>query len=656
MDESAHSPANTNHKVLGKGFDEHESGILQHMKPMPGQLAQFLGNNITYIVPPFQRPYQWGELQWYEIVLNTIDLMQKPKNLNNLDRSHWMGIQLVAAPETPINLGMQTWELIDGQQRLITLISWLHALRDHARDMPSGEKAANPLEHMAKVNVQKSDQVWFEACLKGLWRSHYDSEVGAHGPLKSYVYFRFLLWAGHSLLDQDEPPKYLAMKRNKANATLSIEEYWGKRLEADQILALPISGPEALQMIQITLRQFSWLQLQREPLDAAPAELFRALNGDGLKLRPFDFVRNMLFVRLPAEKAQQIYADKWELAEKSIFEATWTGKRFDAPSIFLYDFLIANGASAHQGPINRARGNEHFAVHIAKLTQAELADYLETQFVPAMHSWLQVVTARPSASDSLRNLLHETRTLSAGPLDPALLYIVELIRVGKISVDEAARRIKVLQAIVVRMILSGQPLNNLRSKIMNVMPILQDTDSLQSWSAAIDAIGWASDIEVLAQIETVQLYGAKATPRQLLVLFRGAEQELAGMGANLIIGGKEPSQFSIEHLLPSSIQDHWRDHLQKQGFDYEAAYALKDTLGNLTPLTNEHNKKMQTKLLTQKADCMIDATILGYQEPPLRLHDSWAKKGKEGSLVWNEAKIRNRSTEIAKLLLKHWSR
>jgi hypothetical protein len=129
------------------------------------------------------------------------------------------------------------------------------------------------------------------------------------------------------------------------------------------------------------------------------------------------------------------------------------------------------------------------------------------------------------------------------------------------------------------------------------------------------------------------------------------------MGANLIVGGKEPSQFSIEHLLPNSLQDHWRDHLQSQGFDYDAAYALKDTLGNLTPLTNEHNKKMQTKLLTQKADCMIDATSLGYLEPPLRLHDSWAKKKiGESDLVWNEHKIRARSVEIAKLLLKHWSR
>jgi len=624
------------------------------MQPVSGQLAQFLGGNIKYVVPPFQRPYQWEELQWYEIVQNTLDVFQKPKNENGVDRSHWLGIQLVATPDTGIELGRQTWELIDGQQRLITLITWLYALRDHARDYGGKPLASDPIENMATVEVQASDQHWFAACVKGLWKKHYDSETGAHGPLRAYVYFRFLLWGGRALLDLEEPPKLPKLKRTKGSALLGVEEFWSKRLEADQTPHEPISPDEAMNMIQVTLKQFSWLQLQREQLDAPAAELFRALNGDGLKLRPFDFVRNMLFVKLPAERAQQIYADKWELAEQSIFEATWTGKRFDAPSIFLYDFLISKGASAKQGSINRAKGNEHFAVFVSHFKPEELARFIEVEFVPAMKSWLQVVSSKAGPFGALENLLHETRTLSAGPLDPALLYLLELHRTGALSLPQVESRIRGLQSVVVRMILSDQPLNNLRSKVMNVMPKLQEDSSERAWHDALTSIGWISDEEVLRKIEELELYGIKANPRQLLVLFRGAEQELAGKGANPLIGGKESAQYSIEHLLPSSVQDAWRSQLDGSSLDYEAAYKLRNTLGNLTPLTNEHNKRVGTKLLTEKAACLNDASILGYQEPPLRLHESWTRGG-HATNVWGAEAIKARTNLIAQLMLNHWS-
>ena len=625
------------------------------MEAQKGNLAKFLNGNIKYIVPPFQRPYQWEELQWFEIAANSLEVFRNPKTIHGLDREHWLGIQLVATPEGGIELGQQTWELIDGQQRLITMIMWLHALRDHAVDSESAGLTKDPISEMAQVVVQRADQPSYESAVNNLWRISYETESSVHGPLRAYVYFRYLLWAGIRLFDEVEPPKFPKFKRLSKNAVNRAEESWSKTIDALGLDdgAQPVPRSQALEIIQTTLRCFTWLQLQRAATDAPAAELFSALNGDGLKLRPFDFVRNSLFVKLPQERAQQIYTKQWEEAESKIVAASWSGKRFDAPSIFLYDFLIAKGASADHGPINRAKGNEHFAALTARLSKEELAVFLETDFVPAMDTWLTVVTAKQGVGRNIATLISDTRTLSAGPLDPALLYLMEARRLKHLPDAKVAERIRQLQSLVVRMLLGDKPLNNLRSKVMNAMPSLVGVYTDAAWLKALDDIGWCSDEEIRDTIENLSLYGSKAKPNQLLLLFRGIELELAGDAANHLIGGKEPASYSIEHLLPSSRQDKWEAHITDQGENYDDALRLKDTLGNLTPLTNNHNKRVGTKLLAEKAACLDDGTILGYPEPPLRVHESWATKGNP-DLTWSGLKIRHRSQTLVSVLLKHW--
>ena len=628
---------------------------IDSMEPQKGNLAAFLKGNITYLVPPFQRPYQWEELQWFEIANNSLEVYRSPKTDHGLDREHWLGIQLVSVPEGGIELGQQTWELIDGQQRLITMIMWLHALRDHARDLETEGIQKDPIAQMANVVVQRSDEPSYAAVIKNQWRSFYESESAVHGPLRAYVYFRYLLWGGMKLIDEVEPPKLPKFKKLAKNAVNRAEEVWSKSVTALEIEGgpNPVTRQQALDVIQTTLRCFTWLQLQRQQTDAPAAVLFSALNGDGLKLRPFDFVRNSLFVKLPQDKAQQIYTKQWEEAEARIVSASWSGKRFDAPSIFLYDFLIATGASGALGPLNRARGNEHFAAITAKLSIDELGKFLEEDFVPAMDTWLKVVTASSQRPSKLSTLIAETRALSAGPLDPALLYLLEALRRGHLAEGVVITRIRQLQALVVRMLVGDKPLNNLRSKIMNVMPHLANSYSEVAWKKALEDIGWCSDKEILETVVTLSLYGNKAKPNQLLLLFRGIEIEMAGLAANGLVGGRLPESYSIEHLLPSSRQDHWVEHVKKQKMDYEEAFALKDTLGNLTPLTNTHNKRVGTKLLADKAACLEDGAILGYREPLLRVHESWATK-ENPKLVWNHNSIRERSMNLAKKLLKHW--
>src|SRR5438093_53590 len=88
-------------------------------------------------IPLYQRSFAWGDSQLsqlWEDVLEQYDLLT-PNETGHLDSSpptHFLG-SMVMAPSPMLHAqGVTTFLVIDGQQRLTTLLVALCALRDHA--------------------------------------------------------------------------------------------------------------------------------------------------------------------------------------------------------------------------------------------------------------------------------------------------------------------------------------------------------------------------------------------------------------------------------------------------------------------------------------------------------------------------------------------
>src|SRR5689334_3508465 len=102
------------------------------MKADSATLQEILHSPNQYIIPIFQRYYSWGKEAWERLWGDLMELQEQKK------QNHFMG-SLIFVPEKMSPVKGTTFQVIDGQQRLITLSLLLCTLRDKAvlRGYPS---------------------------------------------------------------------------------------------------------------------------------------------------------------------------------------------------------------------------------------------------------------------------------------------------------------------------------------------------------------------------------------------------------------------------------------------------------------------------------------------------------------------------------------
>src|SRR5262245_10804452 len=83
-----------------------------------------------YVIPLFQRPYSWESPQWATLWQDLEELCEEEH-----PRNHFIG-SIVTIPSKSVPEGVTKYILIDGQQRLTTLLILLAVIRDKAHKQP----------------------------------------------------------------------------------------------------------------------------------------------------------------------------------------------------------------------------------------------------------------------------------------------------------------------------------------------------------------------------------------------------------------------------------------------------------------------------------------------------------------------------------------
>src|SRR5262245_19632 len=97
------------------------------MKAAEEPLEKILHAPNQFIIPVFQRYYVWKKKDWRQLWDDLILLLE----LSEENRRHFMG-SIVCVPQFHQPGGLPGFQVIDGQQRLITLSLLLCAMRDTA--------------------------------------------------------------------------------------------------------------------------------------------------------------------------------------------------------------------------------------------------------------------------------------------------------------------------------------------------------------------------------------------------------------------------------------------------------------------------------------------------------------------------------------------
>jgi uncharacterized protein with ParB-like and HNH nuclease domain len=134
------------------------------------------------VIPPYQRPYEWTRDRWQSLIKDIVEALTNQKG------DHFIGVAITTESKPDCALAHNKLlhrhiDIIDGQQRLLTLRVWLQAVLDHSKDL------GNPLNiEFSNINCQETDIEAWDAVTKGQWIKKYQNYSAEHsGLLHAYT-------------------------------------------------------------------------------------------------------------------------------------------------------------------------------------------------------------------------------------------------------------------------------------------------------------------------------------------------------------------------------------------------------------------------------------------------------------------------------------
>jgi len=240
------------------------------MKATETKILNFIGGlDKAFIIPPFQRNYEWGREQCSELFN---DILHSCKS----NKAHYLGNVVYYEGE---NNGASYTEivLVDGQQRVTTVLILLCALRDLIED-------ASTIDSINKrylFNDTSNDR--YRIRLK---QTAYDSNCFA------------------AIIDKNEPED----KNGNIIQNYNLLKTLIKSCNID-----PIKIYETIPKLEIVE-----VNLQVKDDLKTVQTIFEKLNSTGEELKPADLIRNLLLLTPSAEEQNRLYLRYWQKIEQTL--------------------------------------------------------------------------------------------------------------------------------------------------------------------------------------------------------------------------------------------------------------------------------------------------------------------------------------------------
>jgi len=573
-------------------------------------------------------------------------------------------------------------DVIDGQQRLVTLRIWLQAILDHAKDNNISPVDQSQFK-FANLICQEYDKIELQEILDGKWRKHYKNfRVNSSGLIHCYTYFRWILWLGEDALLPSEPDRLPKKPTSEADLALTIEEQWAKALEKRTkylenendnteftFQTHRTAQPNCDELIRATINLLSLIELKIEKaVDEEPADIFEALNGMRLELAQFDHVKNFLFSGIEStEKRTRLYEDDWKNTEVALEKSKLGDSGAD---LFLYDFLISKGETKFQKPFSKSRAATHFTRYFATRTNGNSDEIARNEFLPNLRSWLSVKsngekfevnqkTFQLEAEAKRRLILMDS--LSSGPLVPILMNLTNRYFDQKLNKETFHRQLFNLEVFLGRKVLNRTALSPLRSEMMQLSSKLgadftesELIEELKNLSPSDEDIRVKHTPALVGKLlrypDTANIGNSKLggiTPRQLLAIFQAIEEKQSGKMRTNLIDINQVEIFSIEHIYPQDPIN-WIPELGTWRVSKNSMDERLHVIGNLGVIPSRLNSELSNKSFAAKKKVVSDPKK---EFPLLKVNSYWTRDTQRS---WTPEDIDTRGKQLINLILQYW--
>ena len=481
--------------------------------------------------------------------------------------------------------------VIDGQQRLTTVMLILEALARHLGDAePVDGFSARKLRNYYLLNPE---------------------EAGERG-------FKLLL----TQTDKQSLLALLQQKAQPAEPSLRVTENFAFFEEQVRALAADLAplcqGLAKLLIVDIALSRDQ----------DNPQLIFESMNSTGRELSQADLIRNFILMGLEPEQQTRLYEDHWRPMEVAFGQEAY-GTHFDG---FMRHYLtfktgeIPNVRAVYEAFKGHARAPEVAAAGV----DVVVAD---------IHACAGYYCAMALDKEPDRDLAPAFRDLRELKVDVAFPFLLELYHdyvQGRVPKSDFVRAVRLVEAYVFRRAVCAIPTNSLNKTFATFGRALRKDRYLESVEAHLLTLPsyrrFPGDEEFKRELLKRDLY---SFPRRSYWLRR---LENHGRKERVPV-----DEYTIEHILPQneSLSAKWREALGPEWRRVQETWL--HTLGNLT-LTG-YNAEYSDRAFAEKRDMPG-----GFKASPLRLNE-----GLGALDTWDEVAIQARAQRLAEQAAGVWA-
>lgn len=627
----------------------------------PFPVGTVLNGVKRFIVPIYQRNYAWtarDELEpfWEHLVNKAEERLAGQRS----KFPHYMGA-LIVIPDGEFAFGqVQTFNVVDGQQRLSTFQIALAAFAGVAREIKADSDVAKEANPKATVPAYGEDAETVATHISALLlnpektlRDVANERYKLQPTRIDRKHFRDLVNLGREELRQEYPDHFFRNGNLRNDAPLTLRAWWFFREGALEFIEQ--AGPEGekrverLQALSASLLEdFRVIVITLDQNDDAQV-IFETLNSRGKPLAAMDLVRNDIFHRAAktGETVEQLLDGKWSVFEDQFWKEEHRQGRLKKQRM---DFFLAHTLSAE-------RGGE---IAMTEL-YAEYKKFVKDRSFPSVASELAMLTryaptyralAEPAGNAPLARLAKRLEIFEVSSAYPAVF----VIQVSDAEPEEKARLYDLIASFAIRRALCGLSTNNY-TRIFNRLATMLRGDgvTVATLLRALaeqtgDSFRFPRDDELSSAIGSRRQYGSQNQRRLRHIL---EEFELAARSPfdeNTSI----PDDLTIEHVLPDEWPEFWPltdgrkvplDRVTGVDESMRAAIAERDrtkhVLGNLTLVTGANNPSLGKLAFSKKRERLQSSLLKLNQEIARETH-------------WDEEAIALRSARLSTLALNIW--
>lgn len=619
------------------------------MKANAAPLLAIFEKKLRLEVPLFQRQYVWRREQQWEPLWEDIGRKFREYLEGRRDApAHFLGAMVLDQKQTPTT-HVEKRQVIDGQQRLTTLQTFLAAFRDLCRAQACDDLASECESFTLNKGMMADPEVdRFKVWPTQLDRAQF-MDVMASGSREA--------------LEKKYPLVYRKYARKPQPRPLIIEAYLFFYEQLSEFFLGTSAEPPLMHQLPLPARMEECFQAFRNALQVVVIDLdpdddtqviFETLNARGEPLLPADLLRNFIFLRAArlGEPQEALYNEYW--------------RRFDDP--FWRE-------EVRQGRLTRPRGDLYMQHFLASRRTVDIPVkhlFVEYKF------WIEREKPFPTVREELATLARQgddfRRILQPRKDDvlfelatfldrfdirtayPLLLHLLDA-RVGDTEWIEVSAT---LESYLLRRAVCGLTTKNYNRVFLSLTRFLRSDgtspERLRHYLSTLsgESSEWPTDEAFLNAWQSQHAYMMLQNPKIVHTLRRLNDTYLTSKIEHISID----SPLTVEHILPQNWLEHWPLPDGSKGLasqelwdsapgDHRAEAtrrrnALIQTFGNLTILTQPLNSSVSNSAWKDKKPALLSASLLPLNQ---QLH---------AVECWDETAIEKRSRELFERAIMIW--